>query len=76
MKLFLLLYADDMTIFSEIAEGLQVGLDILEKYCDRWKLTVTTKKTKVMVFRKGGILLQNLKFYYKTNELEIVRSFS
>ena len=76
MKLFLLLYADDMTIFSETAEGLQVGLDILEKYCDRWKLTVNTEKTKIMVFRKGGILPRNLKFYYKTNELEIVRSFS
>ena len=76
MKLFLLLYADDMTIFSETAEGWQVGLDILEKYCDRWKLTVNTEKTKMMVFRKGGILPRNLKFYYKTNELEIVGSFS
>ena len=71
-----LINADDITIFSETAEGLQVGLDILEKYCDRWKLTVNTEKTKIMVFRKGGILPRNLKFYYKTNELEIVRSFS
>ena len=38
IKLFLPLYADDMTIFSETAEGLQEGLDILEMYCDRWKV--------------------------------------
>ena len=38
IKLFLLLYADDMTIFSETEEGLQKGLDILESYCIRWKL--------------------------------------
>ena len=37
-KLFLLLYADDMTIFAEIAEGLQIGLDIKESYCNRWKM--------------------------------------
>ena len=29
LKLFLLLYADDIVIFSETAEGLQNGLNIL-----------------------------------------------
>ena len=29
-----------------------------------------------MVFRKGGILRRDLKFYYEGQELEIVRSFS
>ena len=32
-KLFHRLYADDMAIFAETAEGLQKGLDILEAYC-------------------------------------------
>ena len=53
-KLFLLLFADDITIFAETAEGLQIGLVILESYCNRWKLTVNIEKTKIMVFRKGG----------------------
>ena len=39
-KLFLLLYADDITVFSETAQGLQKGLDILKEYCTKWKLTV------------------------------------
>ena len=56
IKLFLLLYADDMTIFSETEDGLQQGLNVLEAYCERWKLTVNIDKTKIMVFRKGGIL--------------------
>ncbi len=55
-KLFLLLYADDIVIFSETAEGLQTGLNILFDYCQRWKLTVNINITKVMVFRKGGRL--------------------
>ena len=45
LKLFLLLYADDITLFSETAEGLQEGLNLLSNYCDRWKLTVNTDKT-------------------------------
>ena len=76
IKLFLLLYADDITLFSETAEGLQIALNLLSTYCQRWKLTVITKKTKVMIFRKGGILPRNLKFYYNDEELEIVNTFS
>ena len=68
VKLFLLLYADDMTIFSETAKGIQKGLNVLESYCNRWKLTVNIDKTKVMVFRKGGILQRNLNFYYNNRQ--------
>ena len=76
IKVFLLLYADNITIFAETAEGLQEGLNLLSNYCTRWKLILNTDKTKVMVFRKGGILPRNLKFYYDETELEIVSSFS
>ena len=39
IKLFLLLYADDnITLFSETAEGLQIALNLLSTYCQRWKL--------------------------------------
>lgn len=76
IKLFLLLYADDITLFSETSEGLQTGLNTLYTYCQRWRLTVNTNKTKVMVFRKGGILPRNLHFSYNNVELEIVSTFS
>ena len=52
IKLFLLLYADDITIFSETAVGLQSGLNVLYNYCQRWRLSVNTAKIKVVVFRK------------------------
>ena len=38
LKIFLLLYADDIVIFANSAEGLQSGLDLLSVYCKRWKL--------------------------------------
>lgn len=50
LKLFLLLYADDIVIFSNTSDGLQKGLDVLAEYCDWWKLTVNTEQTKVMIF--------------------------
>jgi len=48
------LYADDIVILSESETGLQNGLDLLECYCDRWKLKVNISKTKAMLFKKGG----------------------
>ena len=76
-KLFLLLYADDIVIFANTSEELQVSLNLLAEYCERWKLTINTSKTnlKVMVFRKGGILQRNLVFNYNGTPLEIVTSF-
>ena len=52
VKLFLLLYADDITLFSDTPEGLQEGLDASSSFCDRWKLKINLVKTKNMVFRK------------------------
>ena len=75
VKLFLLLYTDDITIFSETPEGLQEGLNLLRKYNQKWKLTVNTEKSKVIVFRKGVILPRQLKFYYGTMQLQIISSF-
>ena len=30
-------------------------LDQLEMYCSKWNLMVNVDKTKVMIFRKGGL---------------------
>ena len=51
LKLFLLLYAEDILIFSATEKGLQTGLGIVYAYCQSWKLKVNIQKTKVMVFR-------------------------
>ena len=76
IRLFLLLHADDITLFSETAEGLQIALNMFSTYCQRRRLTVNTKKTKIMVCRTGGILPKDLKFYYNDIEIEIVNTFS
>ena len=46
----LLLYADDLTLMSESASGLQKQLDALASFCEQRQLTVNLSKTKVVVF--------------------------
>ena len=75
MKIFLLLYADDIVVFANTPDDLQTGLDILYDYCLKWKLTINVSKTKVMIFRKGGVLPGNLAFTYNGIPLEIVSQF-
>ena len=74
-KLFLILYADDIVIFANCQEELQANLDILYTYCNKWNLLVNSKKTKVMIFKKGGRLPNNLSFTYGGDQLEIVKKF-
>lgn len=75
LKLYLLLYADDIVIFSNTKEGLQKGLDVLADYCNKWKLTVNIDKTKVMIFRKGGNLKRDMSFHFQGENIEIVNKF-
>ena len=48
LKIFLLLYADDIIIFANTAEEMQNNLDILAEYCNRNRLVVNTLKTKII----------------------------
>ena len=63
LKIFLLLYADDIIISARSAEELQINLDHLHEYSTRYRLIVNTSKAKVMVFRRGGILPRNIRYY-------------
>ncbi len=76
IKLFILLYADDIVLFAESEHSMQDGLNVLSAYCTKWKLKVNTAKTKIVIFRKGGQLSRNLRFYYENNDIEIVKKFT
>ena len=76
LKLFLLLYADDIVLFASDEYDLQKGLDVLHTYCLKWKLKVNVNKTKIMVFRSGGILRRNLTFLYDGQVINIVQNFT
>ena len=76
LQLYILLFADDAVLFSETREGLQNELNNLESYCKKWNLTVNVEKTKIVVFRKGGVLGNNDHWFYAGHEIEIVSQFT
>ena len=71
----LLMFADDMAIFSTTIEGLQIGLNNLSKYCAKWGLTVNIPKTKIVIFKKSGIISSEEKWSFQGQFIEIVSSF-
>jgi hypothetical protein len=56
LKLSCLLYADDIVLLSESAEGLQNSLDKVSQYCKKWGMEINTDKTKSLVFNSTGRL--------------------
>ena len=69
------MYADNMVLLAD-SPGLKKLLDSLYKYTQKWDLTLNTNKTKVVVFRNGGKLRDNEKWYYNGCQLESVNEFN
>ena len=74
LNIFLLLYADDTVIFSDNELDMQQALNVFEKYCSEWKLTVNTAKTKILIFDQGR-KKSDLKFTLINKEIEIVKEY-
>ena len=65
-----------MVLLSEIREDLQVGLDILYDYCHKWKLTINTEKTSIIIFRKGGTVTQHDHLFFDDRRLNLLDKIS
>lgn len=73
-----LLYADDLALLATTQGGLQRQLGLLERYADRWRLTVNVAKTKVVIFRPLRRLAwasKGVELSYKGEALTVVTSF-
>ena len=75
LNIFLIMYADDMVLLVEKPEGLQKMINSLFNYTQNWNLTVNTNKTKIVVFRDGGKLRDNEKWYFNGCKLDVVNLF-
>ena len=75
IKLNCLLYADDVVLLSETAEGLQKCLDKLSQYSKKWGLEVNLKKTKSLVFNGTG-RLNHSNFYFNNCPIDKVRQYT
>ena len=70
-----LLYADNLVLIFETSSGLQNCLDMLQEYCDKWKLTVNINKAQTMVVEKRQFLISQTSFTYKNNVLDMCNSY-
>ena len=50
-----LLFADDFVGMSNSRENLQKLIDVVHKYCNRWRLKVNVSKYAVVVFSKSKV---------------------
>ena len=71
-----LMYADDLVLISQSANGLQNCLNALQSYCNKWCLTVNTKKTKVIIFNQGGYKIKRFSFTFNNTVVEIVQQYT
>ena len=70
-RLYTLLYADDTIVLAESIAELQKALNAVYEYCNSFKLTANTTKTKGMVFSNGKIrILPDL--FFGNGKLEFV----
>jgi hypothetical protein len=60
-----LTFADNLAIGSFTVNGLQRGIDQIIKYCSDWNLICNLKKTKILVFKKGGKLKKGEMVYVR-----------
>jgi len=70
-----IMYADDLAIYSDHLTTVQEALNCLERWCDRSGLTVNQTKTEAMKFRRRGKLSANDNLYYKGTQLKFVNQY-
>ena len=81
-KINILLFADDLTIFSLAREDLQKRMSILEHYSNDWGLELILSKKKNILFNKyidfdnTKEQLRKFKFSFERKEIEIVKQYT
>jgi hypothetical protein len=71
----ILLYADDVVLMAETGEELQILLNVLSKWCNKWRLTINISKTKVVHYRPSTHPRSTFQFSCGKEKLEIVQDY-
>ena len=71
-----LMFADDVACFSDTIIRLQHQINCIHSFCESVGMSLNLLKTKIIVFRKGGILKQMDKWYYNGQSVDIVSFYN
>ena len=63
-----LMYADDLVLLSRSEKGMQHCLNNLTDYCNKWRLTISIPKTKMLITNKPKHVAYNFKIDNQTIE--------
>ena len=66
-----LLLADDVTSCAETVVRLQQQLNLIDRFCRDTGMELNLNKTEIIVFRNGGNLRQNEKWFFRGNLVKI-----
>jgi hypothetical protein len=58
--------------FSDTVINLQQQINYIEDYCKSVKMKINLSKTKIIVFRNGGVLKQTEKWLFNNEPIEVV----
>ena len=72
----MLLYADDLVLIGDSIGRVQRLLTKLNDYCNKWGLKVNMGKTKMIVYRNGGIVKGCEKCYFNCVKIDIVKHYN
>ena len=75
MKLFTIIYADDTIIFVESRPELQAAMNGMFHYCNLWKMSVNSKKTKIVIYGSKG-KLKEPNFKLGNLDINVVSEYS
>lgn len=74
-EIHVILYADDIANCADTVRNLQIQLNIVEIFCRNTGMVVNIDKTKIIVFRNGGFLRKDEKWFYKGEPIEAVSMY-
>ena len=75
IEIFILLFADDVILMSDSVCGLQKQLNILYETENRLGLVVNLDKSNIIVFRNGGQVAWNEKWFYGQSLISVVNVY-
>ena len=67
------LYADDLVLCSDTAEGLQEQIDGMYEFCKKWHMIVSLMKTKVLIFNKKN--WSGTDFKIQENDIDVIKEY-
>ena len=71
LNMYVLLYADDTLVLAESPQDMQLALDEVGVYCNKWGLSINKTKTKVVIFSRGKIKTQ---YNFKIGNIDVSQS--